>query len=106
MSQSLLIGSIAYKMQEKVYGGLSAPLQKFLRETANGTQPQSPTKDLKAGVVLMREWQGVTHEVTVLDKGFLYRDKQHRSLTGIARLISGMHRSGPEFFGLRSDANG
>jgi hypothetical protein len=105
MSQSLLIGSIAYKLQEKVYGGLPASLRKFLQETANDTKPQMPAKELKPGAVLIREWQGITHEVTVLDKGYLYRGKQHRSLTAIARLISGMHRSGPEFFGLRSNAN-
>jgi hypothetical protein len=105
MSQSLLIGSIAYKLQEKVYGGLPASLRKFLQETASGTKPQIAAKELKPGAVLLREWQGVTHEVTVLDKGYLYRDKHHRSLTAIARLISGMHRSGPEFFGLRSNAN-
>ena len=50
----------------------------------------------------MREWHGVTHEVRVLDRGVLYKRKRYRSLTEVARLITGAHWNGPRFFGLRS----
>jgi len=54
----------------------------------------------------MREWQGVTHEVTVLDRGVLYRKEHYRSLSEVARLITGCRWSGPLFFGLRSKPDG
>ena len=50
----------------------------------------------------MREWQGITHEVRVLDRGVLYRRKRYRSLSEVARLVTGSRWSGPLFFGLRS----
>ena len=50
----------------------------------------------------MREWHGVTHEVRVLDRGVLYKRKRYRSLTEVAKLITGAHWNGPQFFGLRS----
>ena len=50
----------------------------------------------------MREWHGVTHEVRVLDRGVLYRRKRYRSLTEIAKQITGAHWNGPQFFGLGS----
>lgn len=57
---------------------------------------------LTPGTRLLREWQGQTHHVTVLDRGFEYNDKTFRSLTAITRLITGTPWSGPQFFGLRS----
>jgi hypothetical protein len=50
----------------------------------------------------MRDWQGITHEVKVLDRGVLYKRKRYRSLSEVARLITGARWSGPLFFGLRS----
>jgi hypothetical protein len=48
----------------------------------------------------MREWKGITHQVTVLEEGFLFDGKRHRTLSEIAGLITGAHWSGPTFFGL------
>ena len=53
----------------------------------------------------MREWHGVTHEVRVLDGGVLYNRKRYRSLTEVARVITGAHWNGPQFFGLRGKRN-
>jgi hypothetical protein len=53
------------------------------------------------GTQLIREWQGTTHQVTVLEKGFEYRSKSYRSLSAIARHITGTQWSGPQFFGVR-----
>jgi hypothetical protein len=50
----------------------------------------------------MRDWHGVAHEVRVLDRGVLYKRKRYRSLTEVAKLITGAHWNGPRFFGLRS----
>ena len=52
--------------------------------------------------MLLREWQGVTHQVTVIAEGFLYRNRVHRSLSEIARTITGSRWSGPLFFGLKA----
>jgi len=54
----------------------------------------------------MRDWQGTTHEVRVLDRGVLYKRKRYGSLSEGARLITGSRWSGPLFFGLRSKRRG
>ena len=57
---------------------------------------------MKAGTRFLREWQGETHEVQALEGGqFSYRAKVYRSLSVIARVITGTHQSGPRFFGLK-----
>jgi len=56
---------------------------------------------LKPGTRLMREWQGRTYEVVVLDDGFSWQGMQYRSLSAIARKITGTAWSGPLFFGLK-----
>jgi hypothetical protein len=104
LSRQLLTGAIAYKLQENAHGSLPAVARKFLADTAVGKKPLAPTLQFKPGTVLLREWQGVTHEVTMLDRGVLYRSERHSSLTKVARLISGIHRSGPAFFGMRDHA--
>ena len=62
----------------------------------------SPGAGLSPGTRLLREWQGVTHHVTVLPSGFEYGGNSYRSLSAIARLITGSSWSGPLFFGLRA----
>ena len=57
-------------------------------------------RDGQAGSVLVREWRGVVHRVLVVDNGFEHRDKRYRSLTKVARAITGTRWSGPRFFGL------
>jgi len=59
-----------------------------------------PSVRMKGGMKLLREWNGVTYEVTVLDNGFEYRDERYRSLSAVARKITGARWSGPRFFGL------
>jgi hypothetical protein len=55
---------------------------------------------LKSGAKLVREWRGHAHTVLVLDDGFEYEGRRYRSLTMIAARITGVHRSGPRFFGV------
>lgn len=67
-------------------------------QTKNPT-PNSPV--LSVGTRLLREWQGTTHEVRVLPQGFDYAGKTYKSLTAIARAITGTPWSGPAFFGVK-----
>jgi Protein of unknown function (DUF2924) len=98
-SRALMIRAVAYKMQEHVLGGLSATTRRLLAE--EGSKPGRPGRSLRPGTVLIRQWQGVAHQVTVAQQGVLYRGKPYRSLSAVARLITGARWSGPRFFALR-----
>ena len=98
-SRSLMIRALAYKMQEHALGGLSAAMRRLLSE--EGIRPARPGRSLRPGTVLIREWQGVAHQVTVGEHRVIYRGKHYRSLSAVARLITGARWSGPRFFGLR-----
>jgi Protein of unknown function (DUF2924) len=107
VSRELLTRAVAYRIQEQALGGLRPSTRRLLERLANDTRSGrplklSPSAPATAGTVLMREWQGITHEVKVLDRGALYKRKRYRSLSEVARLITGSHWSGPLFFGLRS----
>jgi hypothetical protein len=57
---------------------------------------------IKPGAILVRQWKGQSHRVTVLEDGFAYQGKPYESLSEIARLITGTRWNGPKFFGLRA----
>jgi hypothetical protein len=105
LSRDLLIRTIAYRMQELAYGGLSKATQRKLaaltRELkVKGSVVVTPDLSLRPGARLVREWRGRTHTVVVTEEGFEYADKTFPSLTKIAHAITGAHWSGPRFFGL------
>ena len=107
VSRELLTRAVAYRIQEQARGGLKPSTRRLLMRLANdarGGQPLKfePTATASAGTVLVRDWHGTTHEVRVLDRGVLYKRKRYRSLTEVAKLITGAHWNGPRFFGLRS----
>ena len=113
LSRDLLIRAIAYRIQELRYGGLNKATRRKL--AALVTAPLSeeeiapePAPKIRPGARLVREWNGRTHTVTVKEEGFTYAGRSYRSLTAIAREITGAHWSGPRFFGLarRSPATG
>ena len=116
MSPELLQRAIGYKLQEEVLGGLNRRTQlrlSFLRLSSGNRKVsggKSAAPALKSGTKLLREWQGKIHEVLALDDGrFAYAGKTYRSLTKIARQVTGVHQSGPKFFGLKmpqASANG
>lgn len=104
--RDLLLLAVAWKIQERTLGGLSAATKRRLVELAasNSRDPStsaSRAARLKPGARLVREWQGRTHTVTVIEDGFQWNGKTWRSLTKIAGEITGAHRSGPRFFGLK-----
>jgi hypothetical protein len=104
LSRDLLVRALAYRVQERAMGGLSrASLKRLhgLAENAEGREPPpEPAASLRSGAKLVREWHGRTHVVVVTDTGFDYAGSSHKSLTQIAKLITGAHWSGPRFFGL------
>jgi len=127
-SRNLLIREIAWRTQEQRDGGFDAETRRLLKAamraaTAAGPRskpgnrdvsgeeslprkrcPRQPTTSpkLPAAARLVREWGGARHEVIVVEDGraYRYRDRTYKSLTAVAREITGTHRSGPMFFGL------
>jgi hypothetical protein len=109
VARDLLILGVAWKIQEQAYGGLGAATKRRLAGLAktmerDGDLARSRVARLKPGAKLIREWQGKTHTVAVLEDGFEWRGRQWRSLSVIAREITGSHWSGPRFFGLNGKA--
>jgi len=106
LRRDLLLRILTYRIQEQAYGGLSARTRSRLRQLARMLEknpkaalPSAPT--IKPGTRLLRQWQGQTHTVTVIEGGFDYKGKRYASLSQIARLITGTRWSGPLFFGLK-----
>ncbi len=104
--RDLLAQAVAYNLQERALGGLGATTKRKLRalaeqlETGNGTIFDAGIA-LKPGAKLVREWHGETYSVIALDSGFVFNGRRYRSLSEIAREITGAHWSGPRFFGLK-----
>ncbi len=104
--RDLLVLAIAWKLQEKVHGGLTGAQKRKLAGIAedlrkNGDLSGSPAIRMKPGMRLVREWRGETHDVLVLEDGFEWNGERRPSLSAIAREITGTHWSGPRFFGLK-----
>ena len=101
--------AIAYRIQEKAYGGLRAATVRRLKRlgeelAASGRITTTSTSRIQPGARLMREWNGETHVVDVAEDGYRWRGRTYRSLSVIARQITGARWSGPRFFGLNGKA--
>ena len=106
MSRDLLTRFVAHRIQEEVFGGLSKSTLRRLETLARSfeqpdSQAHGSAPSLKPGTKLVREWGGANHTVMILEDGFEYRGERYGSLTKVAAAISGLHRSGPAFFGLK-----
>jgi hypothetical protein len=103
----LLRRGIAYKIQEDAYGGLDRATARLLKQLMDQYAKSNGRivlpRRIKPGALLIREWKGERHQVTVLEDGFAYQGKPYDSLSQIARLITGTRWNGPKFFGLRAD---
>ena len=99
-SKALLARAICYRLQEQTSGGLSASTDRLLRSLIK--PGAEPPRRVKVGSVLVREHQGVVHEVLVVPGGFCWQGKTYDSLSTIAKTITGTSWNGPRFFGLRS----
>ncbi|WP_235857925.1 DUF2924 domain-containing protein [Marimonas lutisalis] len=99
LSQPFLRRFLAFESQSRRFGGLPREVRAALeKEPDVARRPESPA--LKPGARLLREWNGVTHVVDVTDGGYVWKGQAYRSLSAIARAITGAHWSGPRFFGL------
>ena len=108
LSRELLLRAVAYRLHEAALGGLRPERQRQLRHIAEqfnetGEIRRRPSLELKAGTRLVREWQGRTYEVLVLDDGFSWQSTNYCSLSAVARKITGTPWSGPLFFGLKQN---
>ncbi len=100
---SLLRRVLAYRVQEQAHGGLPAAVQRMIdvlsRDPLAG--PVEPEIKLKPGTRLLRKWNGKLHSVQVVEDGLMFEERRYRSLSHIAREITGAQWSGPRFFGLK-----
>ncbi len=92
----LLRQVLAWQLQAQAEGGFTAAERGQL-----GGRPMPVAGTLSVGTRLVRVWQGDTHQVTVLETGFLHGGKHYTSLSAIAKAITGTAWSGPVFFGLK-----
>jgi hypothetical protein len=107
MGHALLLQAVAYRLQEKALGGLKPSTRRLLERTAEDKVDRRPPTEAPAtkvtpGSVLIREWHGISHRVTVLADCVMLRGARYRSLSEVARKITGTRWSGPRFFGLRA----
>ena len=104
----LLIRGITYRLQEQSLGKLPIEYRRELDQLAgigaSGARPDKRKRPLRPGSRLVRRWRGISYSVAVLDGEYEYRDKRYRSLSEIAREITGTRWSGPRFFGLRASS--
>ena len=104
-SKDFLRGNIAWALQAGEARKSPTTLRQGLLKKANGTGAQR-NHSCKTGTRLIREWQGQTYEVAVTDTGYLWQGDHYRSLSRIAKAITGTRWSGPRFFGLKDTSNG
>ena len=105
ISRELLTRALAYRLQERALGGLKPSTRRLLeRISKSPTVRVVPARKTVPGTVLIREWHGNRHQVTVLDNGVIYRGQRYRSLSEVARAITATRWSGPLFFGLKARA--
>jgi hypothetical protein len=105
-SRELLIRAVAYRLQERALGGLKPATRRMFQRVAADAHSRRPLKlaplrRVEPGALLIREWNGVKYKVVVVEDGFSFRGHHYRSLSAVARLITGSRWSGPLFFGLK-----
>ncbi len=101
LTKDILGRMIAYRIQEETFGGLDRETIKLLDRLARGEKPNELNRRLKSGTVLVREYNGERHTVTVMQDGFSWQETTYSSLSVIAQTITGTKWNGPRFFGLR-----
>ena len=106
MPPDLIRRAVAWRLQERVHGGLAPAVMKTIAALQASLARDSSmvvAPALKPGTRLVREWHGRTYHVLVCDEGYEFDQRRYRSLSQIAREITGATWSGPRFFGLKSD---
>jgi Protein of unknown function (DUF2924) len=108
VGQRFLIGAIAHELQLRQVGRKrSSILRRLEQRAAVAASEASPastqSRKLRPGARLVRDWNGSTHIIDVIEDGYLWNGGRYRSLSAIARAITGARWSGPRFFGLDRD---
>ena len=105
-TKDLIARFICWHIQEQAFGGVDPTIATCLDGFAHGDKPGADApRRLQPGTVLVREYQGERHTVTVVPGGFVWRKTTYPSLSTIARAITGTTWNGPRFFGLRASVN-
>ena len=109
LSKGLMFRILAYRIQADALGDLDSATIRYLERIAldndqgnSKSLPRSDGDQIKPGAVLVREWQGADHHVMALSEGFAWKGQVYRSLSEVARAITGTSWNGPRFFGLRT----
>jgi hypothetical protein len=109
-SRSYLISRLAYRIQELAFGGLKPATRAKLDVLADALNPKAARKRIVNGPVvgtqLIREWRGIEHKVTVLADGFEWEGRRYKSLSAVARAITGTRWNGLTFFGVKRHGGG
>ena len=107
-SRSFLEQRLAYRIQELAFGGLAKPVIRLLDALADEVEGKKVRRSVIAdprnpviGTRLVREWDGAEHVITVLRDGFDWQGRRYKSLSAVARDITGTRWNGYRFFGLR-----
>jgi hypothetical protein len=103
--RDLVLRTLAWRLQEKAFGGHDKATLKLLETYDQKRAGDQRCRRLKAGTVLIRDFGGSRHTVTIVPEGFLWQEKTYSSLSAIARIITGTNWNGPRFFGLREGEN-
>jgi Protein of unknown function (DUF2924) len=107
LTKDIMGRMLAWRIQEQAFGGLDRATLRLLDGLAKGDKSGLEGKrHLKAGTVLIREYRGERHTVTVVPDGFLWQGTTYGSLSTIAHGITGTKWNGPRFFGLRMARDG
>jgi hypothetical protein len=107
LRREILVPFLAYRIQENAHGRVKPKALAELRRIARALDRNRTSNEplvrprIKTGTRLFRQWRGHTHEVFVAESGYEYRGVGYRSLSEIARKITGTRWSGPAFFGLK-----
>jgi hypothetical protein len=104
MSVQMMLRILAFDLQARTFGGLSKGFYSKLKKLAEA-RPGHPLRQFENGARFFREWNGRTHVVDVIDGRYHWNGNTYRSLSAIAREITGAHWSGPRFFGAQARPN-
>ena len=103
--RDLLLRTLTWRLQEKAFGGHDKATERLLTASGNTKKERAGegklNRRLKTGTVLVRDFGGARHTVTLVPEGFVWQEKIFSSLSAIAKLITGTNWNGPKFFGLR-----
>jgi DUF2924 family protein len=109
-SRSYLVSRLTYRIQELAYGGLKPATRAKLDALAIALDPKAARQRVVdrpvVGTQLIREWRGAEHKVTVLAAGFEWQGRRYKSLSAVARAITGTQWNGWSFFGLKRHGGG